>query len=102
MLQHAELMRLLIPVLRADFSVNETYVYKEEEPFDFGISSFGGLGDKEVSRDDCAAWKEQTRGRFRLRMLPGDHFFVHSAKDMILESVARDLAEGLSQAAQRT
>jgi surfactin synthase thioesterase subunit len=35
-------------------------------------------------------------------MLPGDHFFVHSAKDMILESVARDLAEVLSQAAQRT
>ena len=101
-LQHAELMKLLIPVLRADFSVNELYAYAEEEPFDIGISCFGGLGDKEVSRDDCAAWKDQTRARFRLRMLPGDHFFVHSAKDMILESVARDLAEVLSQAAQRT
>jgi medium-chain acyl-[acyl-carrier-protein] hydrolase len=101
-LQHAELMKLLIPVLRADFSVNETYAYTQEEPFDIGISCFGGLGDKEVSRDDCAVWKDQTRGRFRLRMLPGDHFFVHSAKDMILESVARDLAEVLSQAAQRT
>jgi medium-chain acyl-[acyl-carrier-protein] hydrolase len=101
-LQHAELMKLLLPVLRADFAVNETYNFAEEEPFDIGISCFGGLGDKEVSRDDCAAWKDQTRGRFRLRMLPGDHFFVHSAKDMILESVARDLAEVLSQAAQRT
>lgn len=99
-LQHAELMKLLIPVLRSDFAVNETYVYTEEEPFDLGISCFGGLGDKEVTRDDCAVWKEQTRGRFRLRMLPGDHFFVHSAKDMILESVARDLAEVL-QAAPR-
>jgi medium-chain acyl-[acyl-carrier-protein] hydrolase len=101
-LQHAELMKLLIPVLRADFAVNETYAYTTEEPFEMGLSCFGGLGDKEVSRDDCALWKDQTRGRFRLRMLPGDHFFVHSAKDMILESVARDLAEVLSQAAQRT
>jgi medium-chain acyl-[acyl-carrier-protein] hydrolase len=100
-LQHAELMNLLLPVLRADFSVNETYVFTEEEPLDAGISCFGGLGDKEVTRDDCALWKEQTRGRFRLRMLPGDHFFVHGAKDMILESVARDLAETLSQAPQR-
>lgn len=100
-LQHAELMKLLSPVLRADFSVNETYEYTEEEPLEMGISCFGGLGDKEVSRDDCAAWKEQTIGRFRLRMLPGDHFFVHSAKDMILESTARDLAEVL-QAAPRT
>jgi hypothetical protein len=26
-------------------------------------------------------------------MLPGDHFFLHSAKDLITEAVARDLAE---------
>jgi len=100
-LQHAELMKLLIPVLRADFSVNETYVYKEEEPFEIGISSFGGLGDKEVSREQAAAWKDHTRGRFRLRMLPGDHFFIHANRDMVLEAVARDLAEVLSQAPQR-
>jgi medium-chain acyl-[acyl-carrier-protein] hydrolase len=92
-LQHAELMRLLLPILRADFSVNETYTYTEEEPFDFGISAFGGLGDEEVTRDDLSLWKTHTRGKFRLRMMPGDHFFLHSAKDLITEAVARDLAE---------
>ncbi|HEX4960087.1 MAG TPA: alpha/beta fold hydrolase [Thermoanaerobaculia bacterium] len=92
-LQHAELMKLLLPILRADFSVNETYVFKEEEPFDFAISAFGGLGDEDVTREDVEAWKQHTRGRFRVRMLPGDHFFVHGAKDLILEAVARDLAE---------
>jgi medium-chain acyl-[acyl-carrier-protein] hydrolase len=97
-LQHAELMRLLTPILRADFAVNETYVYQPEEPFDFGISSFGGLADEEVLRDDVAAWREQTRGRFRMRMLPGDHFFINSNRDLILEAVARDLAEISSSA----
>ncbi|HET9225180.1 MAG TPA: thioesterase II family protein [Thermoanaerobaculia bacterium] len=97
-LQHTELMRLLIPVLRADFSVNETYVYRQEEPFDIGISCFGGLGDQEVTREEAAAWKEHTRGRFRLRMLPGDHFFIHANRDMVLEAVARDLMEILAQA----
>jgi surfactin synthase thioesterase subunit len=92
-LQHEELMRLLSPILRADFSVNETYAYTEAEPFDFGISAFGGLGDAEVAREDVEAWSRLTRGRFRMRMLPGDHFFIHSAKDLILEAVARDLAE---------
>ena len=86
-------MQLLIPLLRADFSVNETYEYIEEEPLDGGISAFGGLGDEEVTREDVEAWKEHTRGRFRMRMLPGDHFFIHSAKDLVLEAVARDLAE---------
>ena len=97
-LQHAELMKLLSPVLRADFAVNETYVYKEEEPFDIGISAFGGLGDKEVAREDVGAWKEHTRARFRVRMLPGDHFFIHGNKDMVLEALARDLVEILPQA----
>ena len=92
-LQHEELMKLIIPILRADFSVNETYEYAEEEPLDAGISAFGGLGDEEVTREDVEAWKQHTRGRFRMRMLPGDHFFINSGKDLILESLARDLAE---------
>jgi surfactin synthase thioesterase subunit len=92
-LQHEELMKLLIPILRADFQVNETYEFTPGEPFDFGISAFGGLGDEDVTRDDVAAWQEHTRGRFRMRMLPGDHFFIHGSKDMVLEAVARDLAE---------
>jgi medium-chain acyl-[acyl-carrier-protein] hydrolase len=92
-LQHAELMRLLMPVLRADFAINETYVYRPEAPLDMGISAFGGLGDVEVTREDLALWGEHSRGPFRLRMLPGDHFFLHSGRDLITESVARDLAE---------
>lgn len=96
-LQHAELMRLLLPILRADFGVNETYEFREEEPFDFGISAFGGLGDVDVTRDDLELWKTQTRGRFRPRMLPGDHFFLHSARELITEALSRDLAELASQ-----
>ncbi|HYU30729.1 MAG TPA: alpha/beta fold hydrolase [Thermoanaerobaculia bacterium] len=92
-LQHSELMKLLIPLLRADFAVNETYVYTEEPPLDIGISAFGGLADPDVAREDVEAWSVQTRGRFRMRMMPGDHFFLFPQKDLILESVARDLAE---------
>lgn len=94
-LQHAELMKLLGPILRADFAVNETYAYTEDEPLEPGISAFGGLGDEDITRDDVAAWKEHTKGRFRIRMLPGDHFFINAngSRDMVLEAVSRDLAE---------
>jgi medium-chain acyl-[acyl-carrier-protein] hydrolase len=101
-LQHTELMRLLIPVLRADFTVNETYVFRPEEPLDLGISAFGGLGDQEVTREDISGWSEHARGPFRLRMLPGDHFFLHSARDLVTESVARDLAEIIRGAEPRS
>jgi medium-chain acyl-[acyl-carrier-protein] hydrolase len=92
-LQHEELMKLLIPILRADFGVNENYRYSEEEPLAAGISAFGGLGDEDVTREDVEAWKEHTRGPFRARMLPGDHFFLTSNKDLLLEAITRDLAE---------
>jgi medium-chain acyl-[acyl-carrier-protein] hydrolase len=92
-LQHAELMKLLSPVLRADFAVNETYAFTEEAPLDQGISAFGGLGDEEVTREDLERWRQHTKGRFRMRMLPGDHFFLHSQKELILEAVARDASE---------
>lgn len=92
-LQHAELMRLIVPILRADFAINENYHFAAEPPFDFGISAFGGLSDQDVTKEDLAAWNDQTRGRFRQRMLPGDHFFLHAGKNLITEAVARDVAE---------
>jgi medium-chain acyl-[acyl-carrier-protein] hydrolase len=92
-LQHEELMRLVLPILRADFSVNETYVYTGEEPLDLGISALGGLGDDDVTREDLQAWRQQARGSFRMRMFQGDHFFIHSTQNLLLEAVARDLAE---------
>jgi medium-chain acyl-[acyl-carrier-protein] hydrolase len=92
-LQHEELMKLLLPILRADFGVNETYEYTEGEPLQAGISALGGIGDKDVLREDVDAWRQHTTGRFRARMFPGDHFFIHGNKDLVLEAVARDLAE---------
>ncbi|HEX5761015.1 MAG TPA: thioesterase domain-containing protein [Thermoanaerobaculia bacterium] len=92
-LGHGELMALLLPLLRADFALHETWTHRPEEPLAAGISVFGGLGDPEVTREDLEDWRGETRGRFRLRLFPGDHFFLHSARGLVAEAVARDLAE---------
>ena len=92
-LQHAELMALLSPLLRADFAVHETWVHRPGEPLTIGLSALGGVADPEVTRDDLEAWRPETTGPFRLRMLPGDHFFLLSARRLVTEAVARDLSE---------
>jgi medium-chain acyl-[acyl-carrier-protein] hydrolase len=75
-LENAKLMQLLLPAIRADFAVIETYAYTPESPLvDYPITAFGGLEDREVSCDDLKAWIEQTNAAFSLHMLPGDHFF---------------------------
>lgn len=90
-LENAELMQLLLPTLRADFSVIETYTYATEPPLDCPIAVFGGLEDREVSYEELQAWREQTNGAFSLHMLPGNHFFMHSAQSLVLELLSQIL-----------
>jgi medium-chain acyl-[acyl-carrier-protein] hydrolase len=77
--------------LRADFAVVETYAYTPEQPLDCPITAFGGLDDREVSSNELEAWREQTKASFVLKMFPGDHFFLDSAKPLLLQSLSQKL-----------
>lgn len=84
-LNNHELMEILTPVLRADFAVLETYIYTREAPLNCPISVFGGLQDQEVQIEQLEAWQAQTLNSFSLKMLPGDHFFIHSSQTFLPE-----------------
>lgn len=90
-LEHPELMELFSPILRADFELCETYAFREDEPLDLPFSAFGGLEDPDVSRDDLMAWKEHTRGPFKLRMFPGGHFFLNGVRQQLVHALSEDL-----------
>lgn len=100
-LRHAELMQLLLPLLRADFAMHETYTYVAEEPLDCPIAAFGGMQDSQVGWDQLAAWQIQTRQPFTLHMLPGDHFFIHSARTLLLQALTQELTQLLAQHAHQ-
>lgn len=92
-LENNELMQLLIPTLRADFAVLETYVYTPKPRLDCSITVYGGLQDKEVSYEQLQGWREQTNAGFSIKMFDGDHFFIQSAKTLLLESVSQELQQ---------
>lgn len=98
-LEHPELMQLILPILRADFTVCQTYSYRPEPPLLCPISVFGGLQDYEVGREGVEAWREQTSGPFSLRMLAGDHFFIHSSQALLLNMISRELQQLLIKVA---
>jgi medium-chain acyl-[acyl-carrier-protein] hydrolase len=90
-LDNADLMQVLLPVLRADFAVCETYTYTAEPPLQCPITAFGGLRDHLASHEDLEAWRAQTSTSFSLYMLPGDHFFVQTAQLLLLQALSREL-----------
>ncbi len=84
-LQNQELMDLLLPCLRADFAVLETYNYQPEHPLDCDITAFYGLEDQQVNQAEMQAWEKQTTADFCLQTLPGDHFFLHSHQSVLIQ-----------------
>lgn len=91
LLEHAELLQLMLPLLRADFEVCQTYVYPARPPLNCPITVFGGLRDDEVTRQRLEGWREHTTASFSLEMLPGDHFFLHSSEKTLVSRVSREL-----------
>lgn len=91
-LQNRELMELVEPLLRADFSVSETYDYRPDaEPLDVPLTVLGGLGDPDVPPEDLEAWRLETRGPYRKHLLDGGHFFLHEKREEVLRIVSREL-----------
>lgn len=99
-----ELLQLLVPMLRADFEVCETFEYRHEQPLECPIAAFGGTVDPDVAREDLEAWSEQTSASFSLRMFPGDHFYFVDRPAALLDEVTRHLdmvgAQGRSGGAE--
>jgi surfactin synthase thioesterase subunit len=90
-LDHPEMMQLVLPALRADFSLRDTYVYSPEPPLGCAISAFGGMEDGSVGTERLQQWREHTSGGFQLWLFQGDHFFLKTAQGSVVEAVSATL-----------
>lgn len=94
-LAERELMELLLPTIRADFAMDETYSYTEEPPLTCPVTAWGGSEDAELSREDLALWQHQTASAFELQMFEGDHFFIHSQRKALIDAIEARLPKYL-------
>lgn len=90
-LTNKELMELVIPMLRADCSVSETYDFTEEPPLPCPIVAFGGRDDEDVPVEDVHAWRSHTSSHFMYKVFPGGHFFIHTHERDVVNEIAKHL-----------
>lgn len=88
-LENQELQALMLPLLRADFRLDETYVpAPDHKILNCPITVIGGKQDVEVPESHLRAWNEVTSGRFEMKMIEGDHFFIHSQSSALTAVIA--------------
>jgi len=92
-MKNDELMRLALPLLRADLEMVETYLCRSATPLDCPIIGFTGFGDEGTTTADMQAWQMHTSSRFSLHTFPGDHFFVKSDEALVLEKLSQELLQ---------
>lgn len=89
-LADSELMDFFEPVLRADFKVNETYLYEETEPIDVPITVITGT-EENLKQADIRLWQRESRHPVDFRVMRGHHFFIYSNPAEIVNVIVRKL-----------
>ncbi|MFF2808879.1 thioesterase II family protein [Streptomyces sp. NPDC058000] len=79
LLDDPEVVRAVLPALRADYRAIETYrCTPPDAVVHCPVTALTGRADPRVSVADARAWVRHTTGPFRLRTFDGGHFYLGS------------------------
>jgi medium-chain acyl-[acyl-carrier-protein] hydrolase len=90
-LQHRELMELMLPILRADFTLNEVYSHTPGPPLDCPICAYCANEDPGIQIKDMEKWQNHTTSDFLLRLFPGGHFYIFDNPKQVIQSIIEDI-----------
>ncbi|MFI1190972.1 thioesterase II family protein [Streptomyces californicus] len=89
----AELRELLLPVVRADIRLNETYrADPRAEPLDCAVRCYRTTEDPLVDGERLAAWAGTGTGGFSVRTWPGTHFTLVAEPDELIADLVTAFA----------
>ena len=86
-----EQLAVALPALAADLAVSDLAGYETEAPLPCPIDALGGMRDTTVAWWELQAWRVQTTDRFRLRLLPGDHWYLQENPEFLVQRVGAGL-----------
>lgn len=82
-----ELVQFLLPMLRADITLGETY-NPDNRPLDIPIACINGLRDQHVNPQGIARWQELTSQWHGSHWIDGRHFFLQTEQAEFLQALS--------------
>ncbi|MEU8824623.1 alpha/beta fold hydrolase [Streptomyces sp. NPDC048636] len=96
LLQDEEILDLILPPMRADYRLAETYCASPEIRLSVPVHVHIGKADPKVNEPEAAEWKRSTTGEFTLDTHEGGHFFFTDDGTRLTDSINRALDDALA------
>jgi medium-chain acyl-[acyl-carrier-protein] hydrolase len=90
-LEHDELLELVLEALRADIALADSYRYLPSPPLSCPVSVFGGRQDRLVPEAALTSWTCLTSNKTVIRVYDGDHFYLWGREREVVSSILSDL-----------
>lgn len=90
-LDHDELLELVVEALRADMALADSYRYVAGPPLSCPVSVFGGRRDPLVPEAALNSWTSLTSNRTVIRVYDGDHFYLWGREREVASAILTDL-----------
>lgn len=93
-LQNEELLELLLPMIRADFSMSEHY---DRSPITTQLAcpviALGSRQDEWLSENAIDDWKNVSSGSFETHWFEGDHFYLNQYAKELVEFLSKKILD---------
>ena len=93
-LAEPEVIRALLPTLRADLTLLTRAPASPDLPLDVPIRVFAGTEDPTAPPARMRGWQAETSRRFQLDLIPGGHFFDEAGERRVIDAIGHDLTRG--------
>jgi surfactin synthase thioesterase subunit len=91
LLADRSVLAMVLPAMRGDFGVKETYSYAEEPPLDVPLTVLASTDDPRASHRSQQGWEAETSAEFALHTLAGGHFAVFEQAALTHKHIAEAL-----------
>lgn len=86
-----EMRELLLPTLRADVEMHESYVPGDALPLDVPLTVIRGADDELVTQEDALSWGKATSRDFSYVEVPGGHMYLTESGPELVDVITSAL-----------
>jgi medium-chain acyl-[acyl-carrier-protein] hydrolase len=89
-IERTELIAAVLPTLRADLALVESYCPAAGTRLACPITVFSGADDT-IDSISLQAWSAYTTGTFRVQIFPGGHFYLSAASGALVDQIIKEM-----------